>query len=74
MRHRRNHDVPARVRIQVQDDERQLAAFDDQVFLVVRTRQCIAKDAAFLLGTIFDVFHTPGGPDPFHDFEIVAEK
>jgi hypothetical protein len=61
------------VRIQISDDKGFVTTFDDQVFFVISACQGTAKDTAFLFCVGFDIFHTPGRPNPFHGLGIVAE-
>src|SRR6202012_5249450 len=63
---RRDHQVPVRVRVEVEDHEGTLAAVDDQVALVVILRGLRAEDALllFVLGCVRHVSEAPGRPDP----------
>src|SRR6202012_2456036 len=63
---RRNHQVPVRIRVEVEDHEGALAAVDDQVALVVILRGLRAEDALllFVLGGVRHVGEAPGRPDP----------
>ena len=61
MTQRRHHQVPGRVRILVQQDERAHAAMDDEQLLVVSVCGG-AEDAARLLVRLLDVLEPPGRP------------
>ena len=63
---RRDHQVPVRVRVEVEDHEGALAAVDDQVALVVVLRGLRAEDALLLvvLGCVRHVGEAPRRPDP----------
>jgi hypothetical protein len=60
---RRHHQVPVRVRVEVQEHVRLLAAVDDQVRVVV-AGGLVAEDAPGLLRALLDVLQPPRRPQP----------
>lgn len=65
-----DHQMSARVGIAVEDHKRPLAAIRDEILRAVCHRLRNAKHTAFCFVVIFDVFHTPRGPEVIHVVEL----
>jgi hypothetical protein len=60
MLERHDHQMPAGVRVQVEDDKGPLSAKGDQIFGAVGPGLCLTERTAFRLVVLLDVFHSPG--------------
>src|SRR4051812_24589706 len=69
---RRDHQVTRGVRELVQEDERELAAVDHELRLVLRQRRGAAEDALVALVRVLDVLEPPRRPQPLHPQEATC--
>jgi len=61
-----DHQVPAGIREEIEDDKAGFAAVEDQVFRAVLFCEGKAKRATFVAFIPSDVFRPPGGVDVLH--------
>src|ERR1044072_3903301 len=66
MLERDHHQVSAGIRVAIENYIGMLAAESDEILGAVFLLLRVAKDTPILPSTVFDIFHTPRGPNVIH--------